>query len=74
MSTSKQQEHSSNQLQLFGSEVPAEVVVTPTAFVEPQPAARSGLRLVSSTSTAQQSKVEDLTAIEARLIGRAKFF
>ena len=50
------------------------------AFVEqpPQPLARPGLRLVSSTAAAKGPKAhlasDDLTLIEARLIGRTKFF
>ena len=79
MSTDKQQDRASRQLQLFGCEVPAQANKgTPTTFVEAQPVARPGLRLVSSTTTVQLSAallpVESLTTIEARLIGRAKFF
>jgi hypothetical protein len=74
MSTGKHQDRTHQQLQLFGHEEPAAVVVTPSAFGETHLATRVELRLVSNTTTAQQSKTEDLTAIEARLIGRAKYF
>jgi hypothetical protein len=53
-----------------------EEAVTPVALM--RPVARPGLRLVSSGSSAQSRmslpQAEDLAAIEARLIGRAKFF
>jgi hypothetical protein len=79
MSTDKRQDLASSQLQLFGCEVSAQANKgTPTTFMEPQPVARPGLRLVSSTTTVQLSApllpAESLTAIEAKLIGRAKFF
>jgi hypothetical protein len=56
--------------------MPIEDAVTPVALM--RPVARPGLRLVSSGSNAQSPmslpQAEDLAAIEARLIGRAKFF
>lgn len=78
MSMGKHQDRASQQLQLFGCELPSEVVATRSAFVDPQPVTRSGLRLVSNTVAAQQSRAclpaDDMTAIEARLIGKTKFF
>ncbi len=75
MSTGKHQDRTCQQLQLFRCEVSAEAVTTATAFfVEAQPAPRVELRLVLNTTTPQRSKAEDLSAIEARLIGRAKYF
>ena len=79
MSTDKHQDRASRQLLLFGCEVPTQADKgMPSTLLEAQPVARPGLRLVSSTTTAQLSTallpVESVTAIEARLIGRAKFF
>lgn len=58
--------------------MPTEVAVTPPAVVVPKSITRSGLYLVSSAAAVQRPEapllVEDLAAIEARLIGRAKFF
>lgn len=78
MSSGKQQDHASQQLPLFGSSVTNEDVGTPPTLVEPQPTARAVLRLVASGPNAKSRKpcvqTEDLAVIEARLIGRAKFF
>lgn len=78
MSTGKREDQASRQLQLFGVEEHADGVLKPSAFVDVEPAAHSGLRLVVSTAGAGRSIVggppEDLAAIAARLVGRAKFF
>lgn len=78
MSTGKHQDHTSQQLPLFGGVVTPEEVVAPPESVDSQPTARPVLRLVASGPGARSLKghvhTEDLAAIEARLIGRAKFF
>lgn len=78
MSTGNHRDPDPQQLHLFGGEAPAEVVNVPSVVMELPNTARSGLRLVSSSATVQRFKVhfsaEDPSGIEARLIGRAKFF
>jgi hypothetical protein len=78
MSTGKHHDQASHQLQLFGCEEPVEAVVKPNAFPHAEPDARPGLRLVASTAGVRLSAApgpsEDLMAIAAKLVGRAKFF
>ena len=70
----KLRDHASRQLQLFGCEEPTKVVVAPTTAVVVQQTANVQLRLVPGSTVAQRLKVENVTAIQARLIGRTKFF
>jgi len=78
MPADKHHHPASQQLQLFESEVTAEVTAAPAALSSDRLATRSFLRLISNTTLTQSSNActpaERLTAIEAQLIDRAKYF
>jgi hypothetical protein len=79
MSTDKRQGHPPiEQLQLFESLLTATGAIASLTLATSQGAIRPGLRLVVKSSNIQSAPASDqhndLSVIEARLIGRTKFF
>lgn len=73
MSTGKHQDHADLQLPLFSREVPATVEDASDGSVEARACTRAELRLVVNAAV-KRSSMEDLSAVEARLISRARYF
>ena len=78
MSTGKHQDQASNQLQLFGCTEHDEAALKPSAPLRAELPLRPGLRLITGGINAERlcapDSPENLTAIAARLVGRARFF
>jgi len=78
MPTGTHQDQDSEQLQLFGSLMPSEDEVAPLVVAASQAITRPSLRLVGSDRGRQSGTLtdrpDDLSMIEARLIGRTRFF
>jgi len=78
MSADKPHDLASQQLQLFECDVPVEIPAAPSNLEGGAPGARAVLHLISNTTLPQSPKVvfpaERLSAIEARLVDRVRYF